>query len=139
VRIAVIVLGLCGAAVSTADGLLWFDGARPSTQAHQAVEWLVAAESHGLVPADYDAGTLQQALTRATQGPAPAPEQIARLEQALTAAMQRYLPDRPAADRAAIRVAEARRVRRCGHAARRTRGAAPVRVGARSPTATAAL
>jgi L,D-transpeptidase YcbB len=93
VRIAVIVLGLCGAAVATADGLLWFDGARPSTQAHQAVEWLVAAESHGLVPADYDAGTLQQALTRATQGPAPAPEQIARLEQALTAAMQRYLSD----------------------------------------------
>jgi len=93
VRIAVIALGLGGAAVAAADGLLWFDGARPSAQAHQAVELLAAAESHGLVPADYDAGALQQAVTRATQGQAPAPEQIVRLEHTLTAAMQRYLSD----------------------------------------------
>jgi murein L,D-transpeptidase YcbB/YkuD len=90
-------LWLASAAALAADGLPWFDGARPAPQAQQAIELLGAAATHGLDPQDYDAAALQQAVTRATQGAtqgaAQDPAAIARLEQALTAAMQRYLSD----------------------------------------------
>lgn len=69
----------------------WFDAGRPSAHAHQAVELLADAASHGLDPRDYDGAALQQALARAQSGlPADAE---ARLSQALTLAMQRYLGD----------------------------------------------
>ena len=84
-------LALCGAGAAAADAGLWFDGARPTAQAHQAVELLRAAASHGLEPQDYDAVALRQAVVQATQGAAPAA--IAPLEQALTVAMRRYLSD----------------------------------------------
>lgn len=82
----------CGSATA-ADGLRWFDGARPGPQARQAVELLAAAATHGLQPQDYNAGALLQAIAQAAQGPALEPAGIARLEQALTTAMQRYLAD----------------------------------------------
>jgi len=91
-RAAALALWLgCGAALA-ADGLLWFDGARPGPQAQQAMELLAAAASHGLEPQDYDAAALRQALTRAALE-APDRAAIERLEQALTDAMQRYLTD----------------------------------------------
>lgn len=82
----------CGSAMA-ADGLLWFDGGRPDTQARQAVELLAAAATHGLEPQDYQAKELLQAITQATRGLPPEPATIARLESALTAAMERYLTD----------------------------------------------
>ena len=57
-RGAVVVLGVNCCSVTAADAPLWFDGARPSLQARQAVELLAAAASHGLAPQDYDANTL---------------------------------------------------------------------------------
>ena len=76
-----------------AEGLLWFDGARPGPQASQAVELLAAAATHGLDPQDYNASALGQAITDAAQGSALEAAVIARLEQALTTAMERYLKD----------------------------------------------
>lgn len=92
-RGAAIALWLCCGNVMAAAGLPWFEGARPGPQARQAVELLDTAATHGLVPQDYNASALRQAVTEAAQGPAPEPATIARLEQALTAAMQRYLAD----------------------------------------------
>jgi L,D-transpeptidase YcbB len=83
----------CGGAIA-ADGGLWFgNDARPRPEAHQAVEMLEAAASHGLAPQDYDATALREALTRAAHGPALAPDASAALDQALSTATQRYLAE----------------------------------------------
>ena len=82
----------CGSAMA-ADGLLWFNGGRPDSQARQAVELLAAAATHGLEPQDYNAKDLLQSITQATQGSPLEPATIARLEPSLTAAMERYLAD----------------------------------------------
>ena len=72
---------------------LWFEAARPSAQAWQAVELLGRADTHGLEPADYAAAALQQALQRATLRPAPDEAAAAQLDAALTHALLRYLAD----------------------------------------------
>ena len=84
--------GLIGRAWA-ADELAWFDDARPSLQARQAVQLLAASADQGLEPADYDADALRRALVQAEQGPPPSPDARAWLERALTASMLRYLAE----------------------------------------------
>ncbi len=83
----------CAGVVAAADASTWFEGDRPSAQAQQAVQLLVAAPTHGLVPQDYGALALQRAVVRAAQDPALDSGARARVDQALTAALQRYLSD----------------------------------------------
>jgi len=79
---------------SQASGALpWFDGDRPTVSAHEAVELLSDAASHGLQPRDYEVGALRDALMRAASASTPDPAADERLDQALTAAMRRYLSD----------------------------------------------
>ena len=80
------------AGVGAAD-LPWFDSGRPAPQAEQALALLLSADSHGLVPQDYAAPALQQAVRQAGQGAPLTGPDAQRLDQALTAAMQRYLSD----------------------------------------------
>ncbi len=82
----------CGAAIG-ADGIAWFDGVRPGSQAWQAIDLLVAAASDGLDPRDYDANALLRAVRRAAEGPPPEAGTIVGLERALNTAMQRYLAE----------------------------------------------
>ena len=85
---------VCGLAMAnSANSWLWFDGGRPTPQAHEAVELLQGAASHGLEPQDYGAARLQQQLAQAVQAAPLAPDTIAPLEQALTQGMERYLSD----------------------------------------------
>ncbi len=88
-------LACCFAAAraTAAQSPLWFEAARPSAQAWQAVELLGGAGTHGLEPADYAAAAWRQALLRANNGPAPDEAAVARLDTALTQAMLRYLAD----------------------------------------------
>ena len=72
---------------------LWFDANRPSLQAQQAVQILLAAADDGLDPHHYQAADLSQAVKQASAGPALDSEQQARLDAALTQAMQHYLGD----------------------------------------------
>jgi murein L,D-transpeptidase YcbB/YkuD len=81
------------ATVHAAQPPLWFDGSRPSAQAHQAVALLADAASHGLAPQDYGVAALQRDLALAAQGPAPEPLAQSGLDDALSAAMQRFLAD----------------------------------------------
>jgi len=83
---------LRGDAPWASERLAWFDGARPTASALQAVGILAASAGHGLEPQDYDADVLVRSLQRATQEPLDAAT-IAYLEQRLTAAMERYLAD----------------------------------------------
>ena len=76
-----------------AAGLPWFDGDKPSAQAHEAIAVLAAAASHGLEPQDYSAGALGRAVARAAQDSPFDAAATARMEQALTTAMERYLTD----------------------------------------------
>ncbi|HET9205044.1 MAG TPA: murein L,D-transpeptidase, partial [Burkholderiaceae bacterium] len=82
---------LCGPAAG--DPSPWFDGARAAALAHDAVELLRDAASHGLDPRDYEAAALAAALARADSGATHDAVATARLEQRLTAAMLRYLND----------------------------------------------
>ena len=93
VRGATLMLLLCVETVVAADGLPWFEGGRPSDQAHQAVALLAAAASHGLEPREYAADALQQAIAQASHAQGSEPTATAQLEHALTLAMQRYLSD----------------------------------------------
>ncbi len=88
-----IVLGLCVRGALAADALPWFDGPRPSAQAHQALDLLAAAASHGLDPPDYGEPALRAMLAQAAQGAVPDAATREAIEGALTAAMQRYLSD----------------------------------------------
>ncbi len=81
-----------GAALAQ-DKLPWFEAARPGRAAHEAVELLAAAATHGLEPQDYAAAALQRALNQAASGAPQGPAAIAGFEQALTSAMLRYLED----------------------------------------------
>jgi len=72
---------------------LWFDADRPTAQAQQAVNILLAAADEGLEPHHYQAPELSLALTRASAGPALSPMQQAQLDTALTQATQHYLTD----------------------------------------------
>ena len=92
-RVAGLALWLACASAGASEASPWFDAARPSAQARQAVQMLSAAESHGLSPHDYEADKLQQALQRAAQGPPLAASAAADLGRALGAAMRAYLLD----------------------------------------------
>ncbi|HSB99226.1 MAG TPA: L,D-transpeptidase family protein [Burkholderiaceae bacterium] len=82
-------MGTCGAA----DALSWFDGERPGAPAHEAIELLSDAASHGLQPSDYGTDALRLAVAQASSSGVPDGPANARLDQALTAAMQHYLRD----------------------------------------------
>jgi murein L,D-transpeptidase YcbB/YkuD len=84
---------LAAASAAAQQAPLWFEAARPSAQAWQAVELLGKADTHGLEPADYAATALQQTLQSAATRPAPDEAAVARLDAALTQAMLRYLVD----------------------------------------------
>ncbi len=75
-----------------AEPPLWFDGARLSPQAEQAVALLSDATSHGLEPAEYHAERLAGDVYRARGGGLD-PTALAALDRQLTAAMERYLTD----------------------------------------------
>ncbi|PKO60421.1 MAG: murein L,D-transpeptidase [Betaproteobacteria bacterium HGW-Betaproteobacteria-18] len=72
---------------------LWFDAARPTVQAQQAVRILLAAADEGLEPNHYQAPDLSLAVTLASAGPVLNATQQAQLDTALTQAMQHYLSD----------------------------------------------
>jgi murein L,D-transpeptidase YcbB/YkuD len=78
---------------SAQEPLLWFDQGRPTPQAVEATQILASAYLDGLVPADYDAEPLQQAVTQAAQGPVQSADTQIQLDAALTTAMGRYLLD----------------------------------------------
>lgn len=71
----------------------FFDGGRPTPAAWQATDVLADAGAEGLVPEDYDAEALAQAVASAAQGPALADTHAAQLDAALTTALHRYLAD----------------------------------------------
>ena len=72
---------------------LWLDDAgRPRPAAHQAVRWLTDAASHGLLPQDYDAAGLAQAVRQADAQPLPS-EATAPFDAALTSHVLDYLRD----------------------------------------------
>jgi murein L,D-transpeptidase YcbB/YkuD len=79
-------------AALAAEPLLWFDGARPSLQAHEALALLADARSHGLDPADYDTLQLTQGVNQAGRGTIDS-ESRPTLDRRLTAAVTRYLGD----------------------------------------------
>ena len=69
----------------------WLHEGQPTPQAREAVKLLEAAPSHGLLPQDYGAAPLREALT-ALQHARAADEATAQgFEQAMDAALQRYL------------------------------------------------
>ena len=72
---------------------LWFEAGRPTVQAQQAVEILLAAAEEGLEPHHYQAPDLSLAVTRAGAGAALTPAQHIQLDSALSQAMQHYLSD----------------------------------------------
>ncbi len=85
-------LAMVGAA-HAASAAAFMEAGRPTSAAQEAVAVLLDAETEGLLPQDYDAPGLAQAVLQATQGAAldaPAAEQ---LDSALTAALHRYLGD----------------------------------------------
>ncbi|MBT9526824.1 MAG: L,D-transpeptidase family protein [Rhizobacter sp.] len=85
---------VCGLAMAgDGNAWRWFEGGRPTPQAHEAVELLLGAASHGLEPEDYGASALQQHLARAAQADPLGAQAIAPLDQALTQGMERYLSD----------------------------------------------
>ncbi len=85
---------VCGTAMASGvNGWRWFEGGQPTAQAHEAVELLLDAASHGLEPNDYGATTLQQHLAPAARGAPLVPDAIAPLEHTLTQGMERYLSD----------------------------------------------
>ncbi len=88
-----LLLWLVASSSTIADESIWFEGSRPSSQAHYAIGLLVAAASHGMDPEDYEAAILKQVFEQAQQGPNPEPIAIAQLEQKLNLAMQSYLGD----------------------------------------------
>jgi L,D-transpeptidase YcbB len=84
---------LLPAAARSAEVVSWFDAGRPTAQAHEAVELLSSADSHGLRPSDYDAPDLAARLHRVRQGEVRDASVLAQLDRHLTAAMVRYLDD----------------------------------------------
>ena len=72
---------------------LWLEAGRPTSQAREMTETLIAADRHGLDPLDYDAQLLWRRVIYAQQSALLAPAAQAQLEAALTSALQRYLGD----------------------------------------------
>jgi murein L,D-transpeptidase YcbB/YkuD len=87
------IIGLLPGLLSAQQPLNWFSEGRPTQQAMQAVDVLLAAAQEGLSPADYQAYELAGAIGGAGQG-APLPEiSLAHLDASLTATIQQYLRD----------------------------------------------
>lgn len=91
-RLLTTVLTSWAAASMAAAPTAWFDGARPTAQAQQALALLADAASHGLDPRDYGVEPLVRAVTALSAGTAPGTD-ASRLEAALDAAMRRYASD----------------------------------------------
>jgi L,D-transpeptidase YcbB len=92
IGIMVILWLQCSAALS-ADEPNWFNGAKPTPQAHSAVSLLASAAEHGLEPKDYDADWLSTEVLLADLALELESAKIALLKRRLTAAMQQYLSD----------------------------------------------
>jgi len=89
----ILLLWLCCSGAAAAEDSPWFEGARPTAQAHQAVALLAQARSHGLEPEDYQTPTLQRALSQAAQSQPPGPAEAAHLARSLQDSMLHYLAD----------------------------------------------
>jgi L,D-transpeptidase YcbB len=70
------------------DGLVWFDGSRPSPVLGPIVDALTHADDHGLDPADYDASTLF-ARVAAASAPGASPSDRASVDLAVSVAVAR--------------------------------------------------
>jgi L,D-transpeptidase YcbB len=75
------------------ESLLWFSAGRPTADARQAVDVLLAAADQGLDARDYDAAQLARSLAQSLQGTGPSEAAQSEIDAALTAAVQRYLSD----------------------------------------------
>ena len=71
--------------------LLWFPDGRPARPAREAVEALLAADSHGLRPDDYDAVRLAELIASLDAGRTFDPTDLALLDGALSIGLLRYL------------------------------------------------
>ena len=80
-------------AAHAANAAAFVEAGRPTRAAQQAVAVLADAGAEGLLPQDYDAPRLAQAVADATQGAALDARAAAHLDGALTAALHRYLGD----------------------------------------------
>lgn len=69
----------------------WVDAGRPTPQAREAVQLLLAAPSHGLLPQDYGAAALQGALAALEQAHGADEAAVQSFELALNEALLRYL------------------------------------------------
>ena len=85
-------LVLAGAA-HMASAAAFIEAGRPTLAAHQAVKVLSDAGAEGLLPQDYNAQRLAQAVNGANQGAPLDASTAAQLDSALTAALHRYLGD----------------------------------------------
>ncbi len=88
-RVAALALVLAAPGVQAAPA--WFEGSRPSAQAHEAVQLLADAASHGLATRDYGVESLRTAIENAARDPAPTRDGIERIERQLQDAMVLYL------------------------------------------------
>jgi len=85
-------LTLVGTAHATSTAA-FIEAGRPTRVAQQAVAVLADAAAEGLLPEDYDAQRLTQAVLDATQGTALDTRTAEQLADSLTAALYRYLRD----------------------------------------------
>ena len=85
-------LVLAGAA-HMASAAAFIEAGRPTQAAQQAVAVLTDAGAEGLLPQDYDAPRLAQAVLNSAQGAALDAGAAEQLDDALTAALHRYLGD----------------------------------------------
>jgi len=74
-------------------GLLWLKNGAPSSQAREAGEALLAADTHGLDPADYDAGRLDELMVSIGREPDRDGSELALVDAALSVGFLRYLAD----------------------------------------------
>jgi murein L,D-transpeptidase YcbB/YkuD len=84
-------LATASAVSPAAEASAWVLDGRPTPQARQAIELLVTADTHGLAPDDYAAGTLDR--TARSMDQKADVDADARFEATLTAALRRYLTD----------------------------------------------
>lgn len=85
-------LVLAGAA-QTSGAAPFLEAGRPTSAAHQAVAVLADASAEGLLPQDYNAQKLAQAVRDADQGAPLGAGTAEQLDAALTTALHRYLGD----------------------------------------------
>lgn len=87
------IIGLLPGLLHAQQALDWFNQGRPTQQAVEAVNVLLASAQEGLLPADYQAHELAGAIGAAGQG-TPLPDTaLVDLDASLTASVQHYLRD----------------------------------------------